>query len=651
MPAVQAWSLKLTVLNAFRTLCNATNVAANAVAPSDWWARSYDEIMFFERQLTAEECPASGGLWCGVHALNNILGEHKFSGEAMAQVPDPYGGTKPYDFSRGILQEAILRTPRLSSFSPGWTPKLETGAHIPEDMQLALEYYEKVFEAAHKLSSFLGVCLWTPAGGGHWVGFQWVEKPEPGSGVYIKKDSLRDRGPHPFVTPEQMLVACKNCVFGRHPNKSVILIFGECDRRGKVPTLFAREVRQIRKDCRKKEYEKDVAAAAFEAAGGAAAIEAWRFEEEGEKGGGANGDGVEERDDDADSDVAMSSSSSAINKKRKRDMDREESSSDEEEEVEVEKEEETAANLAQLVCRLEDARLTAAATEDTTEVGGGGGAGAGAGDAEYKLPDHLMWIRNGKDSSGRQRWKIVSVAHFLDLLRRFKSSTAGDHIKGNRLERVRKIAASCKQGVSGATGTLREMESLLDNGNVRTGLCIAMVFQLDNNKYDWCLGQISKIMMFTTKWTELKFPVGLTAEHKLPADIFFVCDWFERVGTNRYVLKSVDAHRWTGEAFLRVVDMKIVKEEEGSDGGEGSSSGSAPAAKTWQLVNRVETERELNTMVGRVDPRKQQAVTKRKKTMRKKTKREQNRIEEEERDRRRACGPKEGRYRRLAGLK
>ena len=91
------------------------------------WSRPEEEIMYFEKQLTTAQCPESHGLWCGVHGLNNILGKQKFTGQAMALIGNPSenGATEKYNFSRGVLTEAIKMTPCLSSFAPGWTPKQE----------------------------------------------------------------------------------------------------------------------------------------------------------------------------------------------------------------------------------------------------------------------------------------------------------------------------------------------------------------------------------------------------------------------------------------------------------------------------------------------------------------------------------------------
>ena len=127
-----------------------------------------------------------------------------------------------------------------------------------------------------------------------------------------------------------------------------------------------------------------------------------------------------------------------------------------------------------------------------------GGSDAVKKTSDEKGPDHLMWIGAGTG------WKVVAVVHYFVVLRKFTASTAGAKIKGGRLELVQRIAASSKQGVSSAPGTQREMAQLLDNGNLRTCLCIAMAFEFEQKqgKSGWSLGQISRVMMKgSMKWS------------------------------------------------------------------------------------------------------------------------------------------------------
>ena len=122
-----------------------------------------------------------------------------------------------------------------------------------------------------------------------------------------------------------------------------------------------------------------------------------------------------------------------------------------------------------------------------------GGSDAVKKTSDEKVPDHLMWIGAGTG------WKVVAVVHYFVVLRKFTASTAGAKILS-----LYRIAASSKQGVSGAPGTQREMEQLLDNGNVRTCLCIAMAFEFEQEqgKSGWSLGQISRVMMKgSMKWS------------------------------------------------------------------------------------------------------------------------------------------------------
>ena len=102
-----------------------------------------------------------------------------------------------------------------------------------------------------------------------------------------------------------------------------------------------------------------------------------------------------------------------------------------------------------------------------------------------------------------------------------------------------------------------------------------------------------------------------------PPNIWFVCDWFKPVvgKRNHYTLTDIDAHRWPGTAFLKVVEMKIVEDE--SDNGEGSSSGT-PAPKIWRLMGGKGTTDELDRMVKKVDPTQQKKDASRERKRRRK---------------------------------